>query len=132
MIECSCLCGRIAFQVDGDLQSVRYCHCSNCRKFAGTSPAAWAIANSADFSAPTDVAIGRFDSGQGIRCFCPDCGSPVWFESKDYPEILGIPLGVIDAGIVPTVEMHLWVHSKPDWYSINDDKPKFSRGPDHR
>ncbi len=130
MIECSCLCRMITFQVSGNLQSVRYCHCSNCRKFAGTSPAAWAMANSADLSEPSQIAIGRFDSGHGIRCFCPDCGSPVWFESKDYPDIIGIPLGVIDTGNIPIPEMHLWVQSKPDWCSINDDKPRFSSGPD--
>jgi len=130
MIDCSCLCKKITFQLDGNLQSVRLCYCTNCRKFAGTSPAAWAMANSADLSSPRDAAVGRFDSGKGIRCFCLDCGSPLWFESKDYPGIVGIPLGVVDTGDIPEPEKHLWVQSNPAWCSIIDDKPKFVGGPD--
>ncbi len=99
MVKGSCLCGQINFELDGELQAPRYCHCENCRKFSGTSPAA------------------------------AQCGSPGWFESKDFPEIVGIPLGVIDAGDVPPPETHLWVNSKPNWCAINDDLPRVGESP---
>ncbi len=129
MVKGSCLCGRVSFELDGELQAPRYCHCENCRKFSGTSPATWAMVNSSALQRDQTLPLGRFDSGRGIRCFCPQCGSPVWFESKDFPEIVGIPLGVIDEGEVPPPEMHLWVSSKPDWCVINDDLPKISESP---
>ena len=80
--------------------------------------------------ATTATEIGRYDSGHGIRCFCKQCGSPVCFESKDFPGIMGVPLGVRDSGEIPQPEMHLWVNSKPEWCAINDDLPQFAEGPD--
>ena len=73
--------------------------------------------------------VARFNSGGGIRCFCGTCGSPVWFESLDHPEIVGIPLGVLDDGEIPSPEMHLWVQSKPQWCAINDHLPQHQQGP---
>jgi hypothetical protein len=53
----------------------------------------------------------------------------VWFESLDYPEIVAIPLGVLDDGNIPTPEMHLWTQSKPDWCVINDTLPQHKTNP---
>lgn len=73
--------------------------------------------------------IGRYNSGRGIRCFCQQCGSAVWFESLDFPDVVGVPLGVIDSGAPPIPEMHLWVGSKPDWYDISDALPQHETHP---
>lgn len=129
MITGSCLCGQISFTLHGALTAPRYCHCTNCRKFSGTSPAAWAMANSAELQTQTQGDISEFNSGRGIRCFCSSCGSPVWFKSLDFPAIVGIPLGVLDQGAVPAPQMHLWFSSKPDWCEILDNKPKHAEGP---
>src|SRR3546814_13742833 len=32
----SCLCGRIAFEIDGKIGPIGQCHCSKCRKLSGT------------------------------------------------------------------------------------------------
>ena len=126
----SCLCQAIQFELDGEITSPRYCHCSNCVKFAGASPAAWAMANSAELQLINSAAeITKYNSGRGLRCFCSQCGSGVWFESIDFPEIIAIPLGVIDDGDIPLPEQHLWVSSKPGWCVINDELPQREQGP---
>ena len=130
MITGSCLCGQVRFEIDDELRSARYCHCSNCRKFSGTSPAAWAMANAKKMKLSSQDMAGSFDSGRGIRRFCQTCGSPVWFESKEFPDIVGIPLGVLDSGVVPQPAMHLWTTSKPEWCVIHDGLTKLERGPD--
>ena len=129
-VQGSCLCGSVRFQLGAALAAGRFCHCSNCRKFSGTSPAAWAMTESGALQAQGREHVRRFDSGRGVRCFCGLCGSPVWFESKDYPGVVGIPLGVVDTGLVPAPEMHLWVKSAPTWCSVADDLPQFAEGPD--
>jgi len=130
VIEGACLCGAIRYRLSGPLRSPRYCHCANCRKFSGASPAAWAMADSARLEVTSRSApVGRFDSGRGIRCFCSTCGSPVWFESLEHPEIVGIPLGVLEGGEIPAPEMHLWVASKPAWCDIRDDLPQWQTVP---
>ncbi|NKB35513.1 MAG: GFA family protein [Pseudomonadales bacterium] len=131
MFTGSCLCQAIRFELNGELSSPRYCHCNKCVKFSGTSPAAWAMATSAELSLVNPNAeVTKFNSGRGLRCFCSNCGSGVWFESIDFPEIVGIPLGVIDEGEIPTPEQHLWVNSKPDWCTINDELPQREQGPE--
>ena len=130
MIRGSCLCGAVTFSLGGKMHGARYCHCANCRKFAGTAPATWAMAEARELRVtPSDAPVGRYHSGRGIRCFCSVCGSPVWFESLDYPQIVGIPLGVIDSGQHPAPQMHLWVQSKPPWYEICDDLEQHRKGP---
>ncbi len=131
LYEGSCLCGALRFHIVGSLASSRNCFCENCRKFAGTSPAVWAMAKTTDLSVLTpEASISRYDSGQGIRCFCTSCGSPVWFESKDYPAITGIPLGALDGGDAPPPEMNLWTDSKPPWCTIDSSLNSFTNGPD--
>ena len=40
----SCLCGEVAYEVDGPLEHAHHCHCSYCRKFHGTPYATYAMA----------------------------------------------------------------------------------------
>lgn len=125
MAQGSCLCGAIRFTLDGELSAPRYCYCTYCTKFTGTSPATWAMGESSKIDVTTSMkTLAKYDSGRGLRCFCARCGSPVWFESHDYPEITAIPLGVLDDDEVPRPEMHIFVGSKPDWCAISDDLPQ--------
>ena len=125
----SCLCGSIKLTVSGDMAAPRYCYCTHCTKFAGTAPATWAIAQMSDLEVETQAQIAKFNSGKGLRCFCTECGSPVWFESLDYPELVAIPLGVLDDGNVPAPEMHIWTESRPKWCIIKDTLPRHKRYP---
>ena len=126
----SCLCGSVSFTLGGELTSPRYCHCENCRKFAGTSPASWVMADARTLTITRQEAqVSEYNSGKGIRCFCAACGSPLWFRSLDFPDILALPLGVVDEGLVPKPQMHLWFESKPHWCSVNDDLPKHVNNP---
>ena len=129
MTHGSCLCGSVKLTLSGDMASARYCYCKHCTKFAGTAPATWAIAQMSDLEVSSQGQIAKFNSGKGLRCFCTKCGSPVWFESLDYPELVAIPLGVLDDGAIPAPEMHIWTGSKPAWCVISDTLPRHERYP---
>ncbi len=46
----SCLCGAVAFEVDGPIAGIGQCHCSLCRKVSGTaSNAVFVVASKADW-----------------------------------------------------------------------------------
>jgi hypothetical protein len=45
----SCLCGRIQYEIDGELGDFGYCHCRSCRKASGSAHAANAPADRATF-----------------------------------------------------------------------------------
>lgn len=129
MYEASCLCGSFRFAIKGELSAPRFCHCANCTKFAGTTPASWAMTSLSNITMSASAELSKFDSGKGLRCFCARCGSPLWFQSLDYPDIVAIPLGVIDKGEIAPPEMHIWVQSKPDWCSITDGLPQHAGNP---
>src|SRR5262245_21917704 len=97
----SCLCGRVAYQIEGAVHSPRYCHCTNCRKFSGTAYAAWGLVQTAQMTLASDGSVTKYDSGGGLRVFCSTCGSPLWFEPAALPQFRGIPLGAIDDRGVP-------------------------------
>lgn len=126
----SCLCGAVRFEIDGNLTSPRFCHCEHCRKFAGTSPATWAMAKTSELSVLSGGDdVGKYNSGRGLRCFCRTCGSPVWFESLGHPHITAIPLGVLDETDVAPPQMHLWTGSMPTWCAIHDALPQHEKNP---
>lgn len=130
MIQGSCLCNAITFTIADEVHNARYCHCVNCRKFSGSSAGAWAITKTSKLAVTSsDARISKFDSGRGIRCFCSRCGSPVWFESLDFPEIIAIPLGVLDDGDIQAPQMHIWTRSQPSWSTIDDDLPQHLTDP---
>ena len=131
MIEGSCGCGGVQFEIAGPVSMSRYCHCANCRKFSGTAQSAWGLAESADFKITAQSsAVSKYDAGSGgLRVFCAACGSPLWFEPKNMPEYRGIDLGAIDSGTVAAPGSHWWVASNPSWAAIADDLPCFESTP---
>ncbi len=130
MLRASCLCDSNRFELGGELRAARYCYCEHCTRYAGTAPAAWVMANAADVRHLERGDVSKYDSGRGLRCFCSNCGSPLWFESKDFPEIVMLPLGVFEDGPVPQPEMHIFVDSRPEWCVIRDDLPQHRLYPD--
>jgi hypothetical protein len=36
-----CLCGRVRYEIPGEIYSVVHCHCSMCRKHHGAAFATW-------------------------------------------------------------------------------------------
>lgn len=71
-----------------------------------------------------DAEISEYNSGQGVRCFCSVCGSPVWFKSIDFPDMFMTPLGALDSVDFDAPHMHLFTGSKAEWHSIADDLPQ--------
>ena len=67
MLTGSCLCGDIAFEIDGPVDTAGHCHCSMCRKFHGSARAA---ADFAGWPAPT--------TSPGTNC--PEPGSNARLE----------------------------------------------------
>ena len=37
MIRGSCLCGAVAFEIEGEVTPIGMCHCSKCRKVSGVA-----------------------------------------------------------------------------------------------
>jgi len=126
MINGSCLCGKVKFQISGDPYSLSYCHCSRCRKAAGVFSAVL-IGKVDDLEITQGLdAIAKFKSGSDAkfeRCFCKDCGTSLGDMASGDSYVIAASALVDDPKIRPVLHIH--TASKPDWYDIVDDLKKF-------
>lgn len=123
----SCLCGGIRYQFDGGVTRIGLCHCSMCRKASGTAYAANAPVPRTAFQLLQGAELLKaYASSPGKqRWFCANCGSPIYSESANYPDLVRIRLGSLDgpAGHVP--DYHYQLSAKADWDLSNDELPRY-------
>ena len=125
MLTGSCLCGDIAFEIDGPVQQIAHCHCSMCRKFHGAPFATFAATSPGDFRwrHGEEKVVHYRSSATGSRKFCSRCGSAAPACPEGGPFAL-IPLGNVgeDPGARPS--LHFSVGSLAPWRRILDDLPR--------
>ncbi|SAI65660.1 Uncharacterized conserved protein [Bordetella ansorpii] len=132
MLHGSCLCGRIAYTVNGPLSDALNCHCGMCRKAHGAAFRSRATVLAKDFAwTQGENQITWYASSPGnYRGFCSACGTPLLSRFDQMPDVYGLPLGALDddPGIKP--ERHVHVDSKAPWHDIADDLPRHPQGQD--
>ena len=126
-IKGACLCGKVRYEISGNLFDVSHCHCSMCRRQHGAAFATYADIDPDDFrwtSGEDLVKIYEPPPGGGW-CFCRECGSSL--AGTDQGKITSITLATVagDPGIKP--ESHIFVGSKASWHEITDDLPQFDK-----
>lgn len=130
----SCLCGGVAFAIEGALEPIQVCHCSQCRKAQGV-PFATNI--------PVAAAAFRLLRGAGLlssysaspgkhRIFCGVCGSPVFSRRDSVPDVLRVRAGTIDGDLPTRPIAHFYHASRANWFDCNDDLPRFAEAHDAR
>lgn len=119
----SCLCGAIQYEESGEIQGPSLCHCSQCRKQSGH---VWASAYVPDAA----LAITRGDglkwyasSDVAKRGFCSTCGSFLFWKMMG-EDTTSFSLGSLDGPSGITLEKHIFVADKGDYYVIADDLPQ--------
>ena len=130
MLTGSCLCGDIAFEIDGPVDTAGHCRCSMCRKFHGSASAALGTTAPEDFRWVRGAERIRTyqSSAQGYRSFCPRCGSPLPLRGEDRPFAL-VPMGNVaeDPGTRP--RLHFFTGSMAPWHTIVDGLPRHESYP---
>jgi hypothetical protein len=128
----SCLCGDVAFEIDGPPLRVMNCHCSRCRRARSAAHATNAIF-------PPE----RFRWTRGEECvvefklpearyftvaFCRRCGGKLPRIARDRG-IVVVPAGSLDTdpGVQPMA--HIFVANKASWFDITDSLPQYAELP---
>jgi hypothetical protein len=126
----SCLCGSVRFHVEGQLQPIQVCHCRQCRKAQG-GPFATVIpvAASAFRFVAGEHLLKSYESSPGKqRCFCVNCGSPVFSRRQSQPDVLRVRAGSINEPLDVRPAWHAWVGSSCNWWPIEDGLPQYPQG----
>lgn len=120
----SCLCGDIAWTIDGQFTMLVNCYCSICRKVHGSGYGAF-VASSADGFrwVAGEKKVHEFQSSEhGVRPFCPRCGSSVVMVGDKFVKM---PAGNLDGDIDRSLDSHIFVAHKACWLDVPSDAPQF-------
>jgi hypothetical protein len=130
MVQGSCLCGGVAFEVSGEIGMVSHCHCAICRKTRGAAFSTDGAVTTDGFRwlAGTDLIQRYASSPESVRPFCRRCGSAVPIDGG-MPGFVFVPLGNLDGDPRSRPLAHMFVGSKARWYEIADDLPRFDEFP---
>ncbi|MEM7170178.1 MAG: GFA family protein [Pseudomonadota bacterium] len=128
----SCLCGEIAYEVRSPIMAVHNCHCSRCRRAraAAHTTNGFTEINGVVFTRGEDKLVtyklpeARFFT----QVFCPRCGSGMPRKDPER-EIAIIPFGSLDVDPGRGADDHIFTASKAPWYEIPGDLPQFEGGP---
>jgi hypothetical protein len=122
--EGSCLCGRVAYALDGPPQRFMYCHCSRCRRSRGAAHASnlfYAAGGFRWLRGSDEIAEFRVPDAQRFTvAFCDHCGSKVPRVAADRGVVL-VPAGSLDSDPGMRAEAHIFVESRAAWDRLGDD-----------
>ncbi len=131
MINGRCECGRIRYEVDGDIEDFSHCHCSQCRRLHGAAYVTFAAVSRVRFryvSGESDIKVYA-SSEFNDRVFCAECGSNILVDSKQDPGTLYISMGTVDGDPPCPPGYHIFVGSKAPWHEITDDLEQYDTWP---
>jgi hypothetical protein len=135
-IEGRCLCGAISYTSDAEPMLTGICHCTDCRRQAGT---AFSINVGVPLEALSVTGTPKVFDTMGTdrgepahRSFCGDCGSPIMSILADAPDIAFIKAGTLDDPSWIEPELELWETSRLPWVDRieHEDRGYFARGLD--
>lgn len=129
MIQGSCCCGTVQFELTDVPGMLGMCHCSRCRK-VGASALAFVKQEQFRLVAGRE-SIATFKAEPPYkydRNFCSVCGTALGEVLSD---MASFPINAhcIDSDIELENAFHEFVSEKPCWYVIGDDAKQFSEHP---
>lgn len=121
MLKGSCLCGAIRFETMSPPKGVSMCHCSQCRRQSG---GVWSSAYVPERDLHIEGEVNWFTSSETAkRGSCPTCGSFLFWKAND-ENTISFSLGAADGPTGLTLEKHIFVADKGDYYDITDGVPQ--------
>jgi hypothetical protein len=127
-----CLCGKVHYEITGNLGIFQYCHCSRCRKFTGSAHSAHLFVSPEHFKWITgEEHVGRYepdDTKYFATSFCKNCGSSLPWLSKNKKTVV-VPAGTLDTdpGIKPF--QNIFWKSRAQWYKDVSELVKYDELP---
>jgi hypothetical protein len=135
MLRGSCLCGAIAFEIEGKLTPIQLCHARRCQKVTGSAFAPEVAAKREHFRWVRGEDLLTTYEAPLLRepppyrnSFCRICGSPMPVVLEDTPFVVMLA-GVLDDSGESRPFRHIFVGQSPPWHTISDALPKFEERP---
>jgi hypothetical protein len=123
VLQGSCLCGGVRFEIDGEFEPRSYCHCMSCKRLSGGAATANARVRS---DAVRIVAGGELlrtytPEGGSAKTFCSACGSNLFGGGWPEREFCSVRLPAIDTPFEGRPRRHIFTRSVATWETLPDD-----------
>ncbi len=117
----SCLCGALTYEIEGEIDGVWMCHCSNCRKASGGTGNAIVIVKRENFhwrSGEDHLVSYELRPTYSITR-CRTCGTPLPAEQDD--QNVYLTAGTLDDPLGTGIKNHIFFASRADWDVDTED-----------
>lgn len=125
MMKGHCLCGAIRYETDAPPALESICHCTMCRRAAGSPMVGWFTVPRGSYRVLSGTPVRYQSSAWAARTFCGTCGTPLTFESTRFPEETDVTIcSLEDPERVPPRD-HTRAATKLSWVKLADGLPVY-------
>jgi hypothetical protein len=128
----SCLCGDVAFEMEGEPMRLWYCHCSRCRRGRSAAHGAnffWKPEQFRWLRGETQTRSFKVpDAKHFTTAFCTRCGGAVPFVAAARGIVI-VPAGTLDTAPEIKPAAHIFAGSKAPWFEISGTTPQHEGWP---
>jgi hypothetical protein len=119
MLAGGCFCRFIRYRIDARPFHEANCHCTVCRRTSGAPYVTWFSVPRRALTLLSGVPTSFPSSERGSRTFCPRCGTPLTFSSRDLPDEIDVTTCSLDApeAVPPKDDIH--VETKLPWVTLD-------------
>lgn len=123
VLQGSCLCGGVRFEIDGEFEPRSYCHCTSCKRLSGGAATANARARSDSIRITDGEDLLRTYTPEGgsAKTFCSACGSNLFGGGWPEREYCSVRLPAIDTPFEGRPTRHGFTRSVATWETLPDD-----------
>ena len=122
----SCSCGQLRLTCEGEPGRISICHCLECQKRTGSVFGAQARfpRERVTIEGCSAQWTGRGDDGPGATFhFCPTCGSTVFWEPADAPDLVTVAVGAFADPSFPPPTVSVYEERQHPWALAAGESP---------
>jgi hypothetical protein len=124
----TCSCGQLRANCTGEPVRVSMCHCLECQKRTGSifgAQARWRR-DMVTIEGRTSEYVRIADSGKRLTFyFCPRCGSTVYYQLEDFPDLVAVAIGSFADPTFPAPKFSVYESRKHPWSGVPADAQHF-------
>ena len=121
-----CFCAAVRFEVTLPTLFCGHCHCSMCQRANAAPFVTWFGVPYDRFriTAGEDRLVRRKSSDHGTRSFCGDCGSQLFCENAQHPDLIDVTLASMHDLIDREPQAHMYYDCRVSWIDDLEGLPK--------